>query len=540
MPSPHSPDQSRQRLPSATAYRRTHHGEEYPASIIHQYVEENGLPDAVGLASLAARVKLPESTLRSTLSYYADYRNWTLESAHGTKSCNGTSCFLSSSTTAKASAPGHCASCLGHCYQENNYLLDNEVKSTTGAAEMSIQCLAPTPVTTKRILTDKAGKPATPSYLGLHLALQSSPQQIIETITASGLRGRGGAAFPTGKKWQACAGTTSDQRYIIANGNEGDAGSYIDRVLLERDPHSVIEGILIGAYAIGASKGVIYIRSEYPTATSVMKTAIEAARDAGHFNANDFSCEISVVQGAGSFVCGEETALINAIEGLRGEVRLRPPYPTESGLFGKPTAVDNIETLCNIPFIIEHSANQYKRMGTSTSAGTKTLCFNHGFVRPGIVEVEFGTPLQTAIDAAGGSKSPLAAILLGGPMGCVIPPDQWDTPVCYEAMQARGYDLGHGSIIALPKSADKAALLRHWLSFMADESCGKCEPCSLGSKRSCQIINEPWNADSQKQLNDLLHLIGQTSLCAFGREIPRAVSQYLDIFHDEIFTPKSS
>ncbi len=143
MPSPHSPDQSRQRLPSATAYRRTHHGEEYPASIIHQYVEENGLPDAVGLASLAARVKLPESTLRSTLSYYADYRNWTLESAHGTKSCNGTSCFLSSSTTAKASAPGHCASCLGHCYQENNYLLDNEVKSTTGAAEMSIQCLAP-------------------------------------------------------------------------------------------------------------------------------------------------------------------------------------------------------------------------------------------------------------------------------------------------------------------------------------------------------------------------------------------------------------
>lgn len=405
---------------------------------------------------------------------------------------------------------------------------------------MSIQCLAPTPVTTRRILTDEAGKPATPSYLGLHLALQSSPQQIIETITASGLRGRGGAAFPTGKKWQACAGTTSDQRYIIANGNEGDAGSYIDRVLLERDPHSVIEGMLIGAYAIGASKGVIYIRSEYPTATSVMKTAIEAARDAGHFNANDFSCEISVVQGAGSFVCGEETALINAIEGLRGEVRLRPPYPTESGLFGKPTAVDNIETLCNIPFIIEHSANQYKRMGTSTSAGTKTLCFNHGFVRPGIVEVEFGTPLQTAIDAAGGSKSPLAAILLGGPMGCVIPPDQWDTPVCYEAMQARGYDLGHGSIIALPKSADKAALLRHWLSFMADESCGKCEPCSLGSKRSCQIINEPWNADSQKQLNDLLHLIGQTSLCAFGREIPRAVSQYLDIFHDEIFTPKSS
>ena len=540
MPSPHSPDRSNQRPSSVPEYRRTDHEGEYPASIIHQYIEENGLPDAAGLSMLAARVQLPESTLRSTLSYYADYANNTAGSDDSTRLCNGTSCFLSRSVNPQASVSGHCASCLGHCYQENNYLLNHKVQTKAETEEMSVQCLASQPVTTRRIITGNATKPATSSYTGLQLALQSSPQQVIETITSSGLRGRGGAAFPTGKKWQACASHSSNQRYIIANGNEGDAGSYLDRVLLERDPHSVIEGMLIGAYAMGASKGIIYIRSEYPAAARIMKSALEEARQAGHMATAQFSCDISVVQGAGSFVCGEETALINAIEGLRGEVRLRPPYPTESGLFGKPTAVDNIETLCNIAYIIEHSPEQYKSMGTATSSGTKTLCFNHGFVRPGIVEVDFGTPLQTAIDAAGGSKSPLAAILLGGPMGCVITPDQWDTPVCYEAMLAQGFDLGHGSIIALPKSADKAALLRHWLSFMADESCGKCEPCSLGSKRSCQIVNEPWSAHSQKQLNDLLHLIGQTSLCAFGREIPRAVSQYLDIFQDEIFTPKSS
>ena len=552
MPPPEMPEHSNQHIPSpspsAAAYRRTHQGEGYPATIIHQYIEEHGLPDAAGLSTLATLTKLPESTLRSSLSYYADYHadHSADHSSHAdrsdpcTKICNGTSCFLSNDNPPPASDSSRYASCLGHCHQENNYLLDDSIHSTGELSEVSIQCLASDAVTTRRFLNSDNTEPAASSYAGFYRALECKPEDIIERITSSGLRGRGGAAFPTGKKWQACASTASDQRYIIANGNEGDAGSYIDRILLERDPHSVIEGMLIGAYAMGASKGIIYIRSEYPAAANIIKRAIAEAHDAGHLQTANFSCEISVVQGAGSFVCGEETALINAIEGLRGEVRLRPPYPTEAGLFGKPTAVDNIETLCNVPYIMEHGCEDYKRMGTPTSSGTKTLCFNHGFVRPGIVEVEFGTPLQTAIDAVGGSKSPLAAILLGGPMGCVITPDQWDTPVCYEAMQQRGFDLGHGSIIALPKSADKAALLRHWLSFMAAESCGKCEPCSLGSKRSFQIASGPLTATSQKQLNDLLHLIGQTSLCAFGREIPRALSQYLDIFRDEIFTPKSS
>ncbi|MGB2186408.1 MAG: complex I 51 kDa subunit family protein [Akkermansiaceae bacterium] len=539
MSSPHKPDAARQRTSPATAFRRTHGGEQYPATLIHQYIREHGIPDAGGIARLASQTGLPASTLRATLSHYADYAAQAAGDDPCKKICHGTSCFLSAAGNPPPPATGMHVSCLGHCHQESNYLFNDRVETTAAQTETSIQCLAPQAVTTRRFLTGKDGACVTSSYAGLHRALELSPEHVLEMVTASGLRGRGGAAFPTGTKWQACADSPSDQRYIVANGNEGDPGSYVDRILLERDPHSVIEGMLIGAHAMGASKGVIYIRSEYPAAIAIMEEALKEARQAGHFQSESFSCEISVVEGAGSFVCGEETALINSIEGLRGEVRLRPPYPTQAGLFGKPTAVDNIETLCNIPYILEHGSDAYRAMGTQASAGTKTLCFNHGFVRPGIVEVEFGTPLQTAIDAVGGSKEPLAAILLGGPMGCVMTPDTWDTPVCYQAMQERGLDLGHGSIIALPKSADKLALLRHWLTFMVDESCGKCEPCSLGSVRSRQIVSEPLSSASRAQLGSLLHLIGQTSLCAFGREIPRALSEYLEIFSDEIFTPGS-
>ena len=405
--------------------------------MIRQYVREHGFPDAAGITKLAEKTGLPESTLRATLSYFADYGRDAHDGDTCDKICHGTSCLLSSQDSTKPTIVGKHVSCLGYCHQENNYLHNNSIQSSGQSGAPSIQCLASQAVTTRRFLTGSSTEAADSSYTGLYRALKQNPQSILKLVTQSGLRGRGGAAYLTGKKWQACADTQADQKYIIANGNEGDPGSYVDRLLMERDPHSLIEGLLIGAHAMGASKAIVYIRSEYPDAIATMESAIEQARQAGHCNTGVFSCEISLVEGAGSFVCGEETALINSIEGLRGEVRLRPPYPTESGLFGKPTAVDNIETLCNIPYILEHGSEHYHRMGTSASPGTKTLCFNHGFVHPGLVEVEFGVPLQTAIDAVGGGKEPLAAILLGGPMGCVITPDKWDTPVCYEAMSER-------------------------------------------------------------------------------------------------------
>lgn len=527
-------------MPTASAYRQTRHGEDYPANLIREYIEQNGLPDETGIAELAARVQLPGSTLRSSLSFYADFSNL---AAKGCVSCNGTSCFLSAEKAAPDEG-GKQVSCLGHCYRGNNELREGVIHPDPADTPFSIRCLAPVPVTTRNLLDedchglDRALHHS--GYEALRYALQQEPEKIIAAVTASGLRGRGGAAFPTGLKWQACAATEADQRYIIANGNEGDPGSYIDRILLEQDPHSVIEGMLLCGYAVGASKGIVFIRSEYPQAAAVMESAIAEAQSSGLFQAGDFSFELTVVHGAGSFVCGEETALLNAIEGLRGEVRLRPPYPTQAGLFGKPTVVNNVETFSNIPFIVGDGADSYAGMGTKASPGTKTLCFNHGFTHPGIVEVEFGTPLQQAIDAVGGSKEPLAAILLGGPMGCVVPPELWNTPICYQAMQQRGLDLGHGNIIALPQSADKTALLRHWLAFMADESCGKCEPCSLGSRKSSQLASQSLTPQTRAELDALLHLISQTSLCAFGREIPRAVSHYLELFADEILTSAPS
>jgi len=530
---------------SASAYRQAHQGEGYPANIIRQYIQEHGLPDEGGIATLATQLKLPESTLRSTLSYYADF---SVSADTGNKICDGTSCFLSRQDASRSPTQATQASCLGHCYRENNSLEHGNIhcadKDAGKDTEAAIHCLATEPVTTRNLLDQNpdrtSSSPDKARYDALRSALEQTPENVIETITASGLRGRGGAAFPTGVKWQACARTPAEQRYVIANGNEGDPGSYIDRVLLEQDPHSIIEGVLLCGYAIGASKGIVFIRSEYPQAASMMERAIDEARDAGVFAAGDFNFDLTVIHGAGSFVCGEETALINAIEGLRGEVRLRPPYPTQAGLFGKPTVVDNVETLANIPYIMARGAESYASMGTSASPGTKTLCFNHGFTKPGIVEVEFGTPLQAAIDAVGGGKEPLAAILLGGPMGCVLTPDRWDTPVCYEAMHKRGLDLGHGSMIALPESADKADLLRHWLGFMRQESCGKCAPCSLGSEQSRRIVSQPLTTASHDELRELLHLIGQTSLCSFGKEIPRAVSQYMKIFQSEMIPPKSS
>ena len=252
MPPPEMPEHSNQHMPSAVAYRRTHQGEGYPANIIHQYIEEHGLPDAAGLSTLATLTKLPESTLRSSLSYYADYHadhsaDHADCSGPCTKICNGTSCFLSNDNPPPASASSRYASCLGHCHQENNYLLEDSIHSTGELSEVSIQCLASDAVTTRRFLNSDNTEPAASSYAGFYRALECKPEDIIERIITSGLRGRGGAAFPTGKKWQACASTAADQRYIIANGNEGDAGSYVDRTLLERDPHSIIEGMLIGA-----------------------------------------------------------------------------------------------------------------------------------------------------------------------------------------------------------------------------------------------------------------------------------------------------
>jgi NADH:ubiquinone oxidoreductase subunit F (NADH-binding) len=360
------------------------------------------------------------------------------------------------------------------------------------------------------------------------------PEDVLATMERSGERGRGGGAFPTGTKWRRCAEVRSDLKYVVANGDEGDPGSFIDRVLMEDDPHAILEGMAICGHAVGSQKGIVYIRSEYPRATERMKRAIETATAAGVLN--DFA--LSIFPGMGSYVCGEETALLNAIEGLRGEVRLRPPYPVVEGLFGKPTVVNNVETLVNAPWILDRGAEDYAALGTKASPGTKAICFNHGFALPGILEVEFGRRLREVIELDGGGGAngqALQAILIGGPMGSVTLPAQWDVPICYHAMAERNLVLGHGGLVAVPEGADLRAIFLHWLEFMAEESCGKCVPCRFGSRRALDVARGAAGHNVRAEISRLMDIMAQGSLCAFGQLMPGPMSQMLEYFGDRIF-----
>jgi NADH:ubiquinone oxidoreductase subunit F (NADH-binding) len=376
-------------------------------------------------------------------------------------------------------------------------------------------------------------------YQGLRHALQVlGPDAVLRIVEGSGEQGRGGAGFSTGRKWRQVAEAADPRRYVVANGDEGDPGAFVDRLLLERDPHAVIEGMTLCAYAVGASEGVVYIRSEYPAAQSAMEQAIGQAREAGLLGAavagSGFAFDLRVVAGRGNYVCGEETALLNAIEGLRGEVRVRPPYPAERGLFGHPTVVNNIETLVNIPWIVSEGAQAFRRLGTSSSPGTKAFCLSGGFARPGIVEAEFGISLRELVmDAGGGGPDgqPLAAVALGGPMGSILLPEEWDVAVDYPGLAARGVRLGHGGLVAIPEGADWQDLLVHWLNFMARESCGKCVPCRLGSVRALELARRlPEARPGEAQaLGRLLQLVADTSLCGFGQSVPGPVLRLLEL-----------
>jgi NADH:ubiquinone oxidoreductase subunit F (NADH-binding) len=370
--------------------------------------------------------------------------------------------------------------------------------------------------------------------------LHGKPADVLAVMERSGERGRGGAGFPTGVKWRLCAETPADERYVIANGDEGDPGSFIDRVLMERDPHGVLEGLALCAYAVGARRGIVFIRSEYPRAIAVMRTAIAEARQAGLLGGagGGFNFEASVFPALGSYVCGEETALLNAIEGLRGEVRIRPPYPAQEGLYGRPTVINNVETLVNVPFILAHGADAYAALGTTESRGTKALCLNHGFARPGIVEVGFGESLRAVIEGAGGGGAGgkrIEAVLLGGPMGSVLMPDEWDVPVCHAAMTARGIRLGHGGLIALLEGTDYRAFFEHLLHFMMEESCGKCVPCRLGSRAAWNTLHQTNGHDPRPRLQRLCEVMEQGSLCAFGQNMPGPLRQLMERFGERIF-----
>jgi formate dehydrogenase iron-sulfur subunit len=373
------------------------------------------------------------------------------------------------------------------------------------------------------------------------------PQAIVTAVTDSGLRGRGGAAFPAGIKWQTVLEQSAAQKYIACNADEGDSGTYADRMLMEGDPFLLIEGMTIAGIATGATRGFVYLRVEYPHAYRTLLAAIDIARRAGYLGADVLGSgktfDIEVRLGAGAYICGEETSMLESLEGRRGEVRVRPPLPAHKGLFGQPTVVNNVITLASVPGILHKGASHYREFGCGKSRGTLPIQLAGNIKRAGLVERAFGLSLRELLDDyGGGSRSgrPLRAVQIGGPLGAYVPASQFDTLVDYEALAAIGAMLGHGGIVAFDDTVNMAQLARYAMEFCAHESCGKCTPCRVGSIRGVEVIDRIV-AGQQRELNlrlldDLCETMLHGSLCGLGGMTPLPVQSLLKHFPED-FSP---
>ncbi len=382
-------------------------------------------------------------------------------------------------------------------------------------------------------------------YEALAKALtRMTPEEVIAEITRSGLRGRGGAGFPTGKKWQAVREAKGHPKYVICNADEGDPGAFMDRAILEGDPHSVLEGMAIAAYAVGAEKGYIYVRAEYPLAVKRLEVAIAQARKLGLLGPRlfdtDFSFDVELRMGAGAFVCGEETALIASIEGKRGEPRPRPPYPATSGLFGKPTLINNVETFANVRHVILNGGDWLAQMGTATSKGTKVFALAGQVKNTGLVEVPMGITLRELIFDLGGGVPQgrkFKAVQIGGPSGGCLPESLLDVPIDYESLKDYGAIMGSGGVIVLDSSSCMVNVAKFFLEFIADESCGKCVPCRVGTRLMLQLLEKIARGEGTEEdlaeLERLAHFVKDASLCGLGQTAPNPVLSTLRYFRDE-------
>jgi NADH:ubiquinone oxidoreductase, NADH-binding (51 kD) subunit len=381
-------------------------------------------------------------------------------------------------------------------------------------------------------------------YSGFMGAIKITPDEVIEKIKESGLRGRGGAGFPTWMKWQFCRDSGGETRYLICNADEGDPGAFMNRSLLESDPHSVLEGILIAGYVIGAKKAYIYCRAEYPLALDHLKHAIKQMREYGFLGENiwgsGFNFDIEIKEGAGAFVCGEETALIASVEGKRGTPRTRPPFPTTSGLFGKPTVINNVETLASVALIMQKNPDKFAEFGTESSKGTKTFSLVGAIERPGLIEVPLGTTLREVIfDIGGGIPKgrKFKAVQIGGPSGGCLPEDFIDTPIDYDSLTMAGAIMGSGGLVIMDESTCMVEVSRYFLQFSQRESCGKCVPCRLGAKQMLDVLTDITEGNGKPEdvqlLKDLAEGIKKGSLCGLGQNTPNPVLTTLKFFENE-------
>jgi len=383
------------------------------------------------------------------------------------------------------------------------------------------------------------------AYKGLEKAVKSmTPAQVIDEVLKSGIKGRGGAGFPTGMKWKFAAGNEAEQKYMICNADEGDPGAFMDRSILEGDPHSVIEGLVIGGYAISATEGYIYARAEYPIAIRRLKIAIRQAKERG-FLGDDImgtgvKFNLHIKEGAGAFVCGEETALIESIEGHRGMPRIRPPFPAARGLFGKPSNINNVETLANIGWIIRNGADAFAKHGTEQSKGTKVFALAGKIKRGGLIEIPIGMTIREVIfDIGGGTSSgkPLKAVQMGGPSGGCIPAEKIDTVIDYAALAETGAIMGSGGMVVMDEGNCMVDIARYFLNFTQSESCGKCTFCKIGTKRMLEILQRITEGEGAEgdigKLEELAHQIKTNSLCGLGQTAPNPVLTTIRYFKDE-------
>ena len=391
---------------------------------------------------------------------------------------------------------------------------------------------------------DLAAYAANGGWAGFAQARSMASEAIVQTVIESGLRGRGGAAFPCGIKWKTVLDQVAEQKYIVCNADEGDSGTFSDRMLIEGDPYRLIEGMLIAGRAVGATKGYVYLRSEYPLACRVFAEALDTAREAGWLGSDirgggrDFDIELRI--GAGAYICGEETSLLESLEGRRGQVRFKPPLPAIKGLFGKPTVINNVITLASVPDILANGAAWYRDLGVGRSRGTLPIQLGGNIRRGGLIELAFGVTLRELLDEFGGGSAsgrPIRAVQVGGPLGAYLPESQFDTPLDYEAFAAIDAMLGHGGIVVFDDSVDMAEQARFAMEFCAVESCGKCTPCRIGSTRGVEVIDRMRAGTDAEADEVLLRSLCDTmlhgSLCALGGLTPLPVLSALKHFPED-------
>mgnify|MGYP000114949134 CR=1 FL=1 len=516
-----------------------------------------GAPSEAVMAELAEEFLVGKANAFGTASFY----DFLKPENKGKKAyvCNGTACVCAGTQEQvidslknhfEADEIGH-MTCLGRCHENSafhyngkNYSgdalnkLDKILDSDSNLNHDNYHIKA----SGKQILT-KAFTNVNDYYQPFLEALKQDSADVLEEIKTSNVRGRGGAGFPMGMKLQFCRNVENDTKFIICNADEGDPGAYSDRYLLEHQPHSVLFGMLISGYVTHANYGILYIRAEYPESVEIVQKAIDDIQEAGligkNIHGSGFNFQFKIIQAQGSYICGEETALINSIEGQRPEVRVRPPFPAQKGLFNKPTTVNNVETLAALHYIISNGGQAWKSIGTERSSGTKLVSLDSFFNNPGMYEVEMGTPLSEVVYNLGcGFKTDVKALQIGGPLGGLVPISKIkDLTLDFESFSKEGFLLGHASVVSVPADYPIMKFIEHLFDFAAYESCGKCFPCRLGTKRGHELAEKALKTDykiDKKLFADLLTTLEEGSLCAHGGGIPLPIRNALQYFEDEL------